>query len=284
MIHMGLLTTNWKSDLHRLAMGGAWFFAVASLIPLLWLGLGFNAGSDWVFGATVDGQTHTAWGLTYSGFFGAMLKWFEFLGVSAAIVLTAAPRTWVPHKWSRIGHGALIAWATLWTLGASHMASVSPGFFGVQAGFLAVLLGCTAYRAWRQWGTSDGAGSTDQAAPDDGWMKYDETPMQADHLSPPTDVAPQETLMIHLRDVKSSAAMREVQAAAPPTTWIDRIRQTLRETFNRGSMQHAAHQAGRFTVETARAAGNVGRAIGQRFVAAAKAWKSYDAEESSTRA
>jgi hypothetical protein len=280
---MRLLTTNWKSDLHRLAIGGAWFFAFASLIPLLWLGLGGDAGgTNRVFGTEAGGQVHTVWGLTYSGFFGTLLLWAEALVVAAAATLTGLPRRFVTDRTRRIGHGALIAWASVWTLGVSNLATVQPGFFAVQAVFLALLLGCTGYRAWCEWGTSDDDASADDVAPDPGWLKYDEQPMQADRSSPPTDIASEEKLMIHLRDVKSSAALRELPtlpgAGAPKT-----LTQRAAQVVNRQSLRDAARSIGRFTADLARSTAEVSSAIGKRFVAAAKAWKSYDAEESSTR-
>jgi hypothetical protein len=151
------LSTNWKSDLHRLAVGGAWFFAFCSLVPLLWLGLGVSDGeTNRVFGTEVNGVNHAIWGLTYAGVPGAILLWMEFLLVVGAMVATAAPRRWVPQRWRRAGHGVLISWSGLWAAGVMHLAGVNPGFFALQALFLLMLLGCTIYRARLNWNDADG--------------------------------------------------------------------------------------------------------------------------------
>jgi hypothetical protein len=136
-----------KGDLPKLAIGGAWLFAVGSLFPLLWLLT--EGGNGAVF------QTHTARGahaiplLHYSGVLGAMLIWAELLAVSGAFLLTVAPR--VPGKFARIGHVVLLGWSALWTLGTWRLATLDPGFWTVQALFLSALSGCTVYRAWRNW-------------------------------------------------------------------------------------------------------------------------------------
>lgn len=279
---MHWLTNNWKSDLHRLVLGGAWFFAIFSLVPLLWLGLGVNGdGSDRVFGTELNGVSHSVWGLTYAGIPGAILMWVEFLAVMGAIAATAVPKKWVPLKWRRIGHGVLIGWAGLWTAGVMHLAGVNPGFFALQAVFLAALLGCTIYRARLEW--SDANGSTTAPKGPPSIDPFDLNPPDQDHTSPPTDVAAEEKLMLALRDVQAPRTLREVPPAAKPTTPVERLKHLLRQTFDRDAMRHAARRAAQFTIETGRASASVGRAIGRRFVAAAKAWKSYDVEETSPR-
>jgi hypothetical protein len=276
-MRMGYLTTNWKTDLHRLALGGAWFFAIFSLVPLLWLGLGAgDGGTGRVFGTEVGGQAHSIWGLTYSGWPGAALLWMEVLAISSAAFVTALPHGWASDRLRRAGHAMLIGWASLWTIGVSHLASLDPGFFAVQATFLAALLGCTIYRAWLNWRPGGHEASNDAPA----LIRHDpfEFNEQAceSGCAPPTDIAAEEKLMLHLRDVKSSSAVHEVTGAAPSN---GTLKDKLRRVVNRQSMRETADGAGRFVGEAARSSGGVARAIGRRFVAAARAWKSYDAED-----
>jgi hypothetical protein len=280
-MRMGYLTTNWKTDLHRLALGGAWFFAIFSLVPLLWLGLGAgDGGTGRVFGTEVGGQAHSIWGLTYSGWTGTALLWMEVLVVTSAALVTALPHGWTSDRLRRAGHAMLIGWASLWTIGVSHLASLDPGFFAVQATFLAALLGCTIYRAWLNWRPGGHEASNDAPAlirhdP----FEFNEQPRETS-CAPPTDIAAEEKLMLHLRDVKSSSAVREVTggrlAASPMKARFDRI-------VNRDALRDATRAAARFTQELARSSMDVARAIGRRFVAAGRAWKSYDTEEFSAR-
>jgi hypothetical protein len=148
----------WLARMHRLAIGGAWFFAIASMIPLIWLMLeGGAEGSSRVFGVTIESVTHTVWGLTYAGFFGGLLLWMELLAVGAAMLLTILPvhtRFADPAfltRLRRIGHGYLTGWAGLWMIGVMYLASLASGFWVLQAIFIAFLFGCTVYRAAFEW-------------------------------------------------------------------------------------------------------------------------------------
>jgi len=137
-----------QRDLHTLALGGAWMFALGSLVPLLWL---LGAGGDgYVFHTVVGGKTVSIPLLAYSGWPGWLLLWAETLAISGATILTAAPR-FVPLKWQRIGHGVLIGWSGIWALGAWRLGLVDFGFWTFQALFLSGLCACTVYRAARHW-------------------------------------------------------------------------------------------------------------------------------------
>lgn len=137
-----------KSDLEKLATGGAWLFAIGSLLPLLWL-ISDGGAEGAVFRTSVGDHSRTIPLLSYSGGIGMLLIWTEILAVAGAFILTAAPR--VPVKLARIGHGVLIAWSLLWTLGTWRLAAFAPGFWTLQAVFLSALCGCTIWRAWRIW-------------------------------------------------------------------------------------------------------------------------------------
>jgi hypothetical protein len=88
--------------------------------------------------------------LTYAGWSGMLLIWSQVLAISGAILLTAFPR-FVPLKWQRIGHGVLVGWSALWTLGAWSLVVSNPGPWMLQALVLTALSACTVYRAWRGW-------------------------------------------------------------------------------------------------------------------------------------
>ena len=103
-----------KSDVAKLATGGAWLFAIASLFPLFWL-ISDGGADGAVVRTIVDGAAYTIPLLTYSGGIGMLLIWAEILAIAGAFILTAAPR--VPLKLARIGHVVLLAWSALWTLG-----------------------------------------------------------------------------------------------------------------------------------------------------------------------
>ena len=151
-----------KGDLPKLAIGGAWLFALGSLFPLLWLVNDGAAEGGKVFATTVGRHEYTIPLLTYRGGIGMLLIWAEILAVAGAFILTAAPR--VPLKLSRIGHGVLIAWSALWSLGTWRLSVIDPGFWTLQALFLSALGACTLWRAWKNW--TPAAGSPSSSVPD----------------------------------------------------------------------------------------------------------------------
>jgi hypothetical protein len=142
---------NWNRmprDIHRTVIGGAWLFALGSLIPLLWLAESYgNGGVARVFGHNSNGVDHGVWGLTYSGIAGGLLLWLQIIAVIAANIFTLLRS----NRLRRIGHGAIIAWAAWWMMGAMYLATIDPLFWTVQSVFQTVLLGCVAYRAARSW-------------------------------------------------------------------------------------------------------------------------------------
>src|SRR5438876_8578462 len=115
---MRYLTDNWKSDLHRLGMGGAALFIGGSVLALLWLIVSGGAWSGQVFGATVHGHNYTAPLLAYRGFLGVAWIWMQLLTVIAATGLSFMP--WPRQR--RIGYALLIGWAALWTFGTLRLA------------------------------------------------------------------------------------------------------------------------------------------------------------------
>lgn len=245
--------------LPRYAVLGAWFFAIVSAIPLIWLmieGQGSDSHSR-VFGASVNGVMHTVWGLTYSGFFGSILLWLEFFALIAAIAFTALPGNFkfAPREFMmrmrRVGHSYLTGWAGLWMLGTMYLAAVDPGFWIIQAMFITALFACTVYRAVREWNgnpsmrngetgnaeTGNGEVAHHQAAPE---RSADPGP------SPLTDMADISRFMLHRSAVRPSARVRECEVrghshssrlftdAKPHTALDDDYGAQLRATLLRG--------------------------------------------------
>lgn len=201
-----------RRKLPSFAIGGAWLFALGSLIPLLMLIFSGGAGEEdttaRLVSAQSNGQVHSALGLAYAGISGAFLIGFELLVILAATAITGLPDRWRPiRSWSgwpnlhRIGHAVLIGWAALWTLGFMRLAVIEPGLLTVRAIFMAMLMGCTLYRALRQWP-----------------RMISNSPPPQTHLdldsSPNTDVAFESRLILHRSAVRPSATLREINRAA----------------------------------------------------------------------
>jgi hypothetical protein len=142
-------------SLHQLALGLAWLFLIASLVPLAFLLVATKGcvgqGDATVFQTTTNGQTFNAWGLHYYGLGGSLLLWGEFLGVIAALFMSTLGHT-VLRRAALI---ALLAWSALllgnaWWLRLAASWDVLPGAaVGVTAGFL-----CVIYLAATRWGRS----------------------------------------------------------------------------------------------------------------------------------
>lgn len=196
-----------KGDLPRLATGGAWLFAIGSLFPLLWL-INDGAADGHVFGTTLAGHTYTIPLLTYSGGIGMLLIWAEILAIAGAFILTAAPR--VPLKLARIGHGVLIAWSALWTLGTWRLSVIDPGFWTVQALFLSVLGACTVWRAWKNWTPASAAPSP--SSPDATEPKADDNYFS--EAPPASPAAAPETSMPTRQQIAEALERARVAAVA----------------------------------------------------------------------
>ena len=141
-------------SLKTLAVAGAWFFIVVSLGHLVWaVGHKWSdpAGTFKLYHTIVDGHSHDAWGLTYSGTLGLLTVMGQALVVAAAAAASVLP--WQRSlKFRRIGHGVLCGWAALWALNFIWLASVDHQLVSTaQATLLCLLLGCTGYRATMGW-------------------------------------------------------------------------------------------------------------------------------------
>lgn len=136
----------------RVAMGGAWLFALGSAVALgltawmMWPGPGSVA--DIMSADVPDGGT-VAWpGLRYAGTAGLALLLAELAVVVAAVVGSVLP-------WSRprrVGHAVLVAWAAWWMAGGVYAWSWERGFWmALLVAVLGFMLACTIVRAARGW-------------------------------------------------------------------------------------------------------------------------------------
>jgi hypothetical protein len=145
---MKYLTSDWKSDLHKLALGGAWLFIATTVLAMMCIVLpGSNAGPVRVLATTAHGQVYSAPLLSYSGWIGSAWAWTQLAGVLAAAAMSLLP--WA--KQQRIGHILLIGWCGLWAIGSMRLALVDPLFWSFKSAVLVSLLACTVYRAQRCW-------------------------------------------------------------------------------------------------------------------------------------
>lgn len=275
----------WRDWLPGYATAGAWFFAIGSMIPLLWLAVeGHGPGeSSKVFATTVDGVSHSVWGLTYAGMPGTALLWMELLAVAAATIVTALPVS-LPLispqsalRLRRIGHGWLTGWASLWMLGTMHLASIDPGFWTLQATFITALFGCTVYRAIRDWTPRNS--QTNQR---DEAVEVNCVEEEGDASSHPipyrelnTDVADVSRFMLHRSAVRPSPRITEVAGiagrpswvSAPPVTEDDMYGSRIRAGFWRAAagIRHGAavafDHARRIAVKARMSLGRIARSV-----------------------
>ena len=137
----------WTKPLPRLAVGGAWFFVLFSLVHLAWV-IGAKwadpAGLTTLYQTTVGDETYRAWGLAYAGTLGLLLAMAQAAVVGAAAVMSLRARS----KTRRLGHAILIAWAALWALNLMRLAGLDLQLDSFcQATIMILLLGSTVSRA-----------------------------------------------------------------------------------------------------------------------------------------
>lgn len=148
--------TNRSTTVQKYAIGGAWFFIVASVLHLAWV-IGVKipdpGGVTKLYHTVVDGVSYDAWGLTYDGTPGLLQALLQLVVVGAATFATVLPSRWRPlRKMRRVGHVVLIGWAGWWALNLLWLTSVDMQLDSVlQSGLLSALLGCTIWRAICGW-------------------------------------------------------------------------------------------------------------------------------------
>ncbi len=139
---------------HKYIIGAAWFFVGFSLLNLVWVvgsKLGSPAGPTALYPTIVGDETYRAIGLSYTGVIGMM--WAMLQG---GVILTAAAATILPwritDKQRRIAPVVLCTWAGLWTLNLMWLTSLDHRIDSyAQTAIMALLFGCTAYRAACGW-------------------------------------------------------------------------------------------------------------------------------------
>ena len=139
---------------HKYIIGAAWFFVGFSLLNLVWVvgsKLGSPAGPTALYQTIVSGETYRAIGLSYTGVIGilwAMLQGGVILTAAAATIL----RWHITDKQRRIAHVVLCNWAGLWMLNLMWLTSLDHRIDSyAQTAIMALLFGCTTYRAACGW-------------------------------------------------------------------------------------------------------------------------------------
>jgi len=143
-----------RRTIGKLAVGGAWFFIVVSLLHLMWaIGVKWQepAGTYKVYHTVVGNVSYDAWGLTYTGIFGLLTAMAQVLVVAAAAVASLLPFA-KTLKARRAGHLVLVGWSALWTLNLLWLAGIDHQLDSIaQATLLGVLFAGTAWRAYAGW-------------------------------------------------------------------------------------------------------------------------------------
>ncbi len=138
----------------KLAVGGAWFFIVISLLHLLWaIGVKWQepAGTYKLYHTVVGGVSYDAWGMTYTGVLGLLTAMAQALVVAAAAVASLLPFEKTLRA-RRAGHLVLVGWSALWTLNLLWLAGIDHQLDSIaQASLLGVLFAGTAWRAYAGW-------------------------------------------------------------------------------------------------------------------------------------
>ncbi len=138
----------------KLAVGGAWFFIVVSLLHLLWaIGVKWQepAGTFKLYHTVIGDVSYDAWGLTYTGVLGLLTAMAQMVVVSAAAFATMLPFD-KTLKARRAGHLVLVGWSALWTLNLLWLAGIDHQLDSIaQATLLGVLFAGTVWRAYSGW-------------------------------------------------------------------------------------------------------------------------------------
>jgi hypothetical protein len=209
---------------HKYIIGASWFFVGFSLLNLVWVvgsKLGDAAGPTALYQTTVGDETYRAIGLSYSGVIGIL--WAMLQG---GVIFTAAAATFLPwritDKQRRIAHVVLCNWAGLWTLNLMWLTSLDHRIDSyAQTAIMALLFGCTTYRAACGW---PGKKRLDSTVPSDDEPEFAEQEVQlkiADHDP------------LAAEDIDASERMHEIPTyklpaapEAPASAWRRWVRAT----------------------------------------------------------
>ncbi len=141
-------------SLGALAVGGAWFFIVVSLLHVLWaitVMSGGDLGTYKLYHTVVGDVSYDAWALTYTGIVGLSIAIVQVLVVTGAAVTSTLPfeRT---MKARHAGHMVLCGWSALWALNLVRLALIDGELDSIaQSVLLSGLFVCTVWRASSGW-------------------------------------------------------------------------------------------------------------------------------------
>jgi len=142
-------------SLGALAVGGAWFFVVVSILHVSWaitvMSGGDSLGTYKLYHTVVGDVSYDAWALTYTGIVGLLIAILQLLVVSSAAVASTLPfdRT---VKARHAGHMVLCGWSALWALNLVRLALIDGELDSIaQSVLLSGLFVCTVWRASSGW-------------------------------------------------------------------------------------------------------------------------------------
>lgn len=256
------------SGIKRFAIGGAWFFAIVSLIQLgsVIVTLGASPGEA-VHLYDYGGDGPLGWGLSYTGVTGLIIAIIQTVVIAAALIVSSLPATSM-EGYRRLGHALLIGWAAWWTGSVIDIAAVTGGAVPIlQAGLLGVLTGCTCYRGVCGWscpppeaepassetnGPSDPIDLATDPVGEPTWSGDRWTIVEDDHREPPYRpgaIARVRHRLKSWRDsgrAKINAGRKKVKAAAP------RVKEQTKHAW-RSTRDRAARIGNAATVHSRRA-------------------------------
>ena len=142
-------------SLGALAVGGAWFFVVVSILHVSWaitvMSGGDSLGTYKLYHTVVGDVSYDAWALTYTGIVGLLIAILQLLVVSSAAVASTLPfdRT---VKARHAGHMVLCGWSALWALNLVRLALIDGEPDSIARSILlSGLFVCTVWRASSGW-------------------------------------------------------------------------------------------------------------------------------------
>lgn len=140
--------------LRAIPAAGAWFFALATLLPLtMMLYSLWPPGStehSHIFSSEIEGVSYRGFGMEYQGTAGLALAAAQAAAVVAGLVLSALPGALA----RRSGHAILVGWGCLWLGNAISFAVIDESMRGLWLGVAAAIapfFACTVSWAVRRW-------------------------------------------------------------------------------------------------------------------------------------
>lgn len=135
-----------------------WLWVARTLAPVALYGgavLVDPATTSRIMGYRADGQLHSAVGLTYSGWWGAVLVVTEIVLVAGALLLGRASTDWL----RRAALGVLVGWTLLWLGNAFWLDQLAGGRVSPRTVLAALALCVVLARTFTLWPEPQGRGS-----------------------------------------------------------------------------------------------------------------------------